>query len=76
MEENEDKKQRIVPDTSVIISGILTDLVKKGEIKEAEISLLAFSKAVLNIQGSGLSKGSAMNKFSWEIPRSSSFFSL
>ena len=52
MEENEDKKQRIVPDTSVIISGILTDLVEKGEIKEAEIIIPEFVLEQLRAQAS------------------------
>ncbi|RLG64129.1 ATPase [archaeon] len=31
------KKKRIVPDTSVIISGILSDMIEKGKLRDAEI---------------------------------------
>src|SRR3989344_648520 len=52
-EENiESKKQKIVPDTSFLISGILTDLIEKGEIKEAEIIIPEFVVEELRAQAS------------------------
>ena len=48
----ESKKQKIVPDTSVLISGILTDLIEKGEVKEAEIIIPEFVLEELRAQAS------------------------
>ncbi len=48
----EDKTERIVPDTSILISGILTDLISKGEIKEAEIIIPEFVVEELRAQAS------------------------
>src|SRR3989338_4423875 len=45
-------KMKIVPDTSVIISGILSDLIEKGEIKEAEIIVPEFVVEELRAQAS------------------------
>src|SRR3989338_6799046 len=45
-------KTKIVPDTSVIISGILSDLIEKGEIKEAEIIVPEFVVEELRAQAS------------------------
>src|SRR3989344_4515226 len=44
--------QKIVPDTSVIISGILSDLVKKGELKGIEIIIPEFVVEELRSQAS------------------------
>ena len=46
------EKEKIVPDTSVLISGILTDLIEKGEIKEAEIIIPEFAVEELRAQAS------------------------
>lgn len=45
-------KEKIVPDTSVLISGILTDLIEKGEIGEAEIIIPEFAVEELRAQAS------------------------
>ena len=45
-------KEKIVPDTSVLISGILTDLIEKGEIAEAEIIIPEFAVEELRAQAS------------------------
>jgi ATPase len=45
-------KEKIVPDTSVLISGILTDLIEKGEISEAEIIIPEFAVEELRAQAS------------------------
>ncbi len=45
-------KIKIVPDTSVIISGILSDLIEKDEIKEAEIIVPEFVIEELRAQAS------------------------
>lgn len=45
-------KEKIVPDTSVLISGILTDLIEKGEITEAEIIIPEFAVEELRAQAS------------------------
>jgi len=50
--ENKEKAGRIVPDTSVIISGILSDLINKGEIKDAEIIIPEFVVEELRAQAS------------------------
>ncbi len=44
--------EKIVPDTSVIISGIMTDLIKKEEIKDAEIIIPEFVVEELRAQAS------------------------
>src|SRR3972149_1799896 len=44
--------QKIVPDTSVLISGILTNLIEKGEIAEAEIIIPEFAIEELRAQAS------------------------
>jgi len=44
--------EKIVPDTSVIISGILTDLISKGEIANAEIIVPEFVVEELRAQAS------------------------
>ena len=44
--------EKIVPDTSVLISGILTDLIEKGEITEAEIIIPEFAVEELRAQAS------------------------
>ncbi len=49
--ENE-KHERIVPDTSVIISGILSDLVEKGELKDIEVIIPEFVVEELRAQAS------------------------
>lgn len=46
------KKQKIVPDTSVIISGILSDLIEKGEIRKSEIIIPEFVVEELRAQAS------------------------
>ncbi|MCX6816014.1 MAG: PINc/VapC family ATPase [Candidatus Aenigmarchaeota archaeon] len=43
---------KIVPDTSVIISGILTDLIQKGEITDTEIIIPEFVVEELRAQAS------------------------
>lgn len=48
----ENKIEKIVPDTSVLISGILTDLIEKGEIAEAEIIIPEFAVEELRAQAS------------------------
>ncbi len=45
-------KEKIVPDTSVLISGILTHLIEKGEISEAEIIIPEFAVEELRAQAS------------------------
>lgn len=45
-------REKIVPDTSVLISGILTDLIKKGEIGEADIIIPEFVVEELRAQAS------------------------
>ncbi|MBI2578598.1 MAG: Flp pilus assembly complex ATPase component TadA [Candidatus Aenigmarchaeota archaeon] len=45
-------KEKIVPDTSVIISGILTDLIAKGELSDAEIIMPEFVVEELRAQSS------------------------
>ncbi|MBS3051642.1 MAG: Flp pilus assembly complex ATPase component TadA [Candidatus Aenigmarchaeota archaeon] len=45
-------KEKIVPDTSVLISGILTDLIEKKEIGEAEIIIPEFAVEELRAQAS------------------------
>ena len=44
--------ERIVLDTSVIISGIMTDLIKKEEIKDAKIIIPEFVVEELRAQAS------------------------
>lgn len=44
--------EKIVPDTSVIISGTMTDLIKKGEIKDVEIIIPEFVVEELRAQAS------------------------
>ena len=44
--------EKIVPDTSVLISGILTDLIEKGEITEVEIIIPEFAVEELRAQAS------------------------
>jgi ATPase len=46
------KQEKIVPDTSVIISGILSDLVKKGELKNIDIIIPEFVVEELRSQAS------------------------
>ncbi len=46
------EKIKIVPDTSVIISGILSDLIEKDEIKDAEIIVPEFVVEELRAQAS------------------------
>lgn len=46
------KIEKIVPDTSVLISGVLTDLIEKGEIAEAEIIIPEFAVEELRAQAS------------------------
>lgn len=45
-------KEKIVPDTSVLISGVLTDMVEKEEIKDAEIIIPEFVVEELRAQAS------------------------
>lgn len=45
-------KEKIVPDTSVIISGVLTDLIEKGDIKKVEIIIPEFVVEELRAQAS------------------------
>ena len=45
-------KQKIVPDTSVIISGILTDHIEKGKLKDIEIIIPEFVIEELRAQAS------------------------
>jgi ATPase len=47
-----EKLQKIVPDTSVLISGILSDLIEKGEIKDYEIIIPEFVVEELRAQAS------------------------
>ena len=51
-EEKMTKKERIVPDTSVLIAGIVSDLIGKGEIKDAEIIIPEFVVEELRAQAS------------------------
>ena len=44
--------EKIVPDTSVLISGILTNLIENGEISEAEIIIPEFAVEELRAQAS------------------------
>ncbi len=44
--------QKIVPDTSVLISGIITGMIEKGEMKEAEIIIPEFVIEELRAQAS------------------------
>ncbi|MBI4018078.1 MAG: PIN domain-containing protein, partial [Candidatus Aenigmarchaeota archaeon] len=44
--------EKIVPDTSIIISGILTDLISKGELKEVELIIPEFVVEELRAQAS------------------------
>ena len=50
--EKENKKEKIVPDTSVLISGMISDLVAKGELKNAEIIIPEFVVEELRAQAS------------------------
>lgn len=51
--ENTDKiPEKIVPDTSVLISGIVNDLIQKGELKNAEIIIPEFVVEELRAQAS------------------------
>lgn len=47
-----EKKEKIVPDTSVIISGILSDLIEKGELKGVEVVIPEFVIEELRSQAS------------------------
>ena len=49
---DEMKKQKIVPDTSVIISGILSDLIEKDKLKETEVIIPEFVVEELRAQAS------------------------
>lgn len=51
-EKIEGSQNIIVPDTSVLIGGILTDLVEKGEIKDAKIIIPEFVVEELRAQAS------------------------
>lgn len=52
------EKTKIVPDTSVIINGILSDMILKGEIDEADIIIPEFVLSELQAQaGRGLPVG-------------------
>ncbi|MEM7819465.1 MAG: PINc/VapC family ATPase [Candidatus Aenigmatarchaeota archaeon] len=51
-QDSEDKTEKIVPDTSVIISGILSDLIEKEEIKNIEIIIPEFVVEELRAQAS------------------------
>ncbi len=46
------KTNRIVPDTSVIISGMMSDLVEKGELKDVEVIIPEFVVEELRAQAS------------------------
>ncbi len=46
------KMEKIVPDTSVLISGILTSLIEKGEITKAEVIIPEFAVEELRAQAS------------------------
>ncbi|MBI2076058.1 MAG: Flp pilus assembly complex ATPase component TadA [Candidatus Aenigmarchaeota archaeon] len=46
------QKEKIVPDTSVIISGILSDLIEKGELKDVEVIIPEFVLEELRSQAS------------------------
>ncbi len=48
----ENTKERIVPDTSVLIAGIITDLVSKKELKEIEVIIPEFVVEELRAQAS------------------------
>ncbi|MBI4163017.1 MAG: Flp pilus assembly complex ATPase component TadA [Candidatus Aenigmarchaeota archaeon] len=50
--ENKTNNKKIVPDTSVLIAGVLSDLVQKGELKEAEIIIPEFVVEELRAQAS------------------------
>ncbi|MFH0832547.1 MAG: PINc/VapC family ATPase [Candidatus Aenigmatarchaeota archaeon] len=45
-------REKIVPDTSVIISGVLMDLIEKGEVKDADIIIPEFVVEELRAQAS------------------------
>jgi ATPase len=45
-------KEKIVPDTSILISGILTDLIAKGELSDIEIIIPEFVVEELRAQAS------------------------
>jgi len=47
-----EKRKKIVPDTSILISGILSDMIKKGELKETEIIIPEFVVEELRAQAS------------------------
>ncbi len=49
---NENKTNRIVADTSVLIAGILSDLVQKGEFKDTEVIIPEFVVEELRAQAS------------------------
>lgn len=49
---SKETRQKIVPDTSVIISGILSDLVEKGELKDIEVIIPEFVIEELRAQAS------------------------
>lgn len=46
------KREKIVPDTSVIISGVLTDLIEKKEIKDVDVIIPEFVVEELRAQAS------------------------
>ena len=46
------KKQKAVPDTSVIISGVFTDLIEKKKIKDVEVIIPEFVVEELRAQAS------------------------
>lgn len=48
----EKNRKRIVPDTSIIISGVLSDVIKKGELRGAEIIIPEFVVEELRAQAS------------------------
>lgn len=47
-----EKINKIVPDTSVLISGIISDLIEKGEIKDTEVIIPEFVVEELRAQAS------------------------
>jgi len=47
-----DANKKIVPDTSVIISGILSDLIEKGDLKDVEVIIPEFVVEELRAQAS------------------------
>jgi len=47
-----EKEKKIVPDTSVLIAGILSDLVNKGELKDVEVIIPEFVVEELRSQAS------------------------